>query len=59
MIDTPLGLLKWTVIRKALVRYEQSIQMMERTREAQYKSYVKRMETIARKKAEKLAKATT
>lgn len=57
MIETPLGLLKWTVIRKALVRYEAHIHRSEQLREDHYKSYIKRMDTIARKKAEKEAKA--
>lgn len=57
LIETPLGLLKWTVIRKALVRYESFINRSEQLREAHYKSYIKRMDTIARKKAEKEAKA--
>lgn len=53
MIDTPIGLLKWSVVREALVRLEHKQRMYEAEMDKRYTSWVKRIDTLAKKKAER------
>jgi hypothetical protein len=53
MIETPMGLIKWRIIRKALVRLAHDEQRQEQFDLERYERQQKRMATIARKKAEK------
>ena len=51
MIETPIGLIKWRVIRSALMQYEYAMRRREDREAALYASYLKRMATIEKRKA--------
>lgn len=53
MIGTPIGLIKWSVIRKALVRLAHEQARQEHLNLEALRKKQKRMETMAKKKAEK------
>ena len=57
LIDTPWGQKRWGIVRRGLELYNRHLEQMERVREARRQSQLKRLATIARKKAEKEANA--